>query len=56
MATIIKFKKERETKNKIRYEETTDPPLIGTLYVSKLGLKAMYEDYPEKLTITLEAG
>ena len=51
----IQLKKERETKNTIRFEETENaegnPPLIGTLYVQKWALKRLGD--PEMLTLTL---
>ena len=57
MADItIQLKRERETKNTIRFEETENeegnPPLIGTLYVQKWALKRLGD--PETLTLTLK--
>ncbi len=58
MAEItIQLKKERETKNTVRFEETENeegnPPLVGTLYVQKWALKRLGN--PEKVTLRLEA-
>jgi hypothetical protein len=47
----LTFELERETKNTVRYQETSKAPAIGTLYVQKL---ALGEEYPGKLTMTLE--
>ena len=51
------MRKERETKNTIRFEELENdegnPPLIGTLYVQKWALKRLGN--PEVLTLHLEA-
>lgn len=54
MANTLKlnFILERETKNTIRYQETTEPQTIGTLYVQKLALGT---PYPETLTVTVQA-
>ena len=53
----IHLRKERETKNTIRFEELENeegnPPLIGTLYVQKWALKRLGN--PEKVTLRLEA-
>lgn len=34
----VSFRFERETKNTLRYEEVSEAPVIGTLYVQKLAL------------------
>jgi hypothetical protein len=37
-AMTIKFRKEKETKNTVRYQEVVEegkPPIIGTLYLQK---------------------
>ena len=53
----IQLRKERETKNTIRFEELENeegnPPLIDTLYVQKWALKRLGD--PEVLTLHLEA-
>ena len=53
----IQLRKERETKNTIRFEEMENeegnPPLIGTLYVQKWALKRLGD--PDVLTLHLEA-
>lgn len=54
----IHLRRERETKNTVRFEETENeegnPPLIGTLYVQKWALKRLGE--PDELALTLETG
>lgn len=47
--TKIAFRYERETKNKYRFKEDTDAPVMGTVYVSK----DLFEERPEELEITL---
>jgi hypothetical protein len=54
MAIQLKFKQLKETKNTIRYEEQSDAPIVGTLYVSKLGLKTSFGAFPDKLAVTVE--
>jgi hypothetical protein len=53
----ILLKKERETKNTVRYEEVEsesgEPPVIGTLYVQKWALKRLGS--PEQIRVTIEA-
>ena len=53
----IRLRKERETKNTIRFEEMENeegnPPLVGTLYVQKWALKGLGD--PERLTLRVEA-
>lgn len=48
----LSFTLERETKNTVRYQESSDPQVIGTLYVQKLALGT---PYPETLTVTVTA-
>ena len=48
----IKFTRLRETKNKVVYEEQSDVPVIGTLYVTK-GYVEMLAN-PEGLVVTLD--
>ena len=47
--TKIAFRYERETKNKYRFKEDTDAPVMGTVYVSK----DLFEERPEELEVTL---
>lgn len=51
--TTVEFEFERSTKNKHRYAEVADEPVIGTLYVGK---SALGEDAPETLTVTIKVG
>lgn len=57
MAEIqCRLKRERETKNTVRYEEVPSedgmPPVIGTLYVQKWVLRRLGD--PEEITVTIE--
>ncbi len=45
----ITFKYERETKNKYRYSEDAEEPVMGTIYVRK----DLFDDRPEELELTL---
>jgi len=49
MELIVKFKFERETKNFVRFKEIverpTTPPIIGTLYITKLVFQGDYLKY-----------
>ena len=47
--TKVKFQYERETKNKSRFREDAEDPVMGTLYVSK----GLFEERPEELEVTL---
>ena len=53
----VLLKKERETKNTVRYEEVEsesgEPPVIGTLYVQKWALKRLGS--PEQIRVKIEA-
>lgn len=50
----IEFEKERETKNKVRYEEVAkENPVIDKLYVSKTHVEELGN--PETLSVTIEA-
>jgi hypothetical protein len=49
METRIVFKYERETKNKFRFSEDADEPVMGTLYVRK----DQFDERPERLEVTL---
>ncbi len=48
--TIINFKYERETKNKFRFKEDAEVPVMGTVYVSK----TLFDKRPEELEVTLK--
>ncbi len=48
----LKFKKEKETKNTVRYQEVVEegkPPIIGTLYLQK-----WFAGETETINITVE--
>ena len=49
----VTLRREKETKNTVRYEEmeTHDPPVIGTLYLKKWAFHRL-ED-PETITVTI---
>jgi hypothetical protein len=49
MERTLDFEYERETKNKYRYREAGDEPVMGTVYVSK----GLFDDRPERLRVTL---
>lgn len=55
--TVVRFVKERDTKNTIRFNEVVakdgDPTVIGTLYVQKFAHQELGS--PESLSITIEA-
>lgn len=59
MSKTLKFAREKETKNKVRYMEVTDEgeaatePIIGTLYVSK-SLVEELEPGDAGLNVTIE--
>lgn len=46
------FDLERETKNTVRYAESGDASVIGTLYIRKLVLPI---PYPQRLRVVVEA-
>ena len=58
MALEVEFRRERETKNTIRFEEveseTGDPPVIGTLYLQKWAVKRLGD--PAKIRIAVDVG
>lgn len=49
----IVLEREKETKNKVRFQEVGDQDLVGTLYVPKTSLGQLGN--PDRLTLTLEA-
>jgi hypothetical protein len=49
----ITLVREKETKNKVRFEEPGDQQQLGTVYVPKSTLAALGN--PDRLTVTLEA-
>ena len=51
---VVKFSKERETKNTVRFAEDADPDdqVIRTLYVTKDALADIGN--PESLTVTIK--
>ena len=49
----VKFEREKETKNTVRFKEVTDddtPPVIGTLYIRKT-----YAGDMQNITVTIES-
>ena len=57
MAIEVEFRRERETKNTIRFEEVEsesgDPPVIGSLYLQKWAVKRLGD--PQKLKVMVDA-
>jgi hypothetical protein len=49
---VAEFVKEKETKNKVRFQEQSDEPIIDKLYVSKSNLSDLGD--PEELKVTIE--
>jgi hypothetical protein len=52
MQAIIKFKKDKDTKNTVRFDEVAEegkPPVVGTLYVQK-----WFAGNAIELTVTIE--
>lgn len=49
---VTTFTKERDTKNKVRFQEDEEPFAIDKLYVSKKFLKELGD--PENLKVTIE--
>jgi hypothetical protein len=51
----LSFRRERETKNTVRYEEqvTDAPPVVGTLYLQKYALNRLGN--PDCLHVTIDA-
>ncbi len=49
MKKTFSFSFERETKNKYRFQEDSEDPMVGTLYVSK----ALFEDRPSSIEVEL---
>lgn len=49
--TVLKFKREKETKNTIRYQEVAEagkPPIVNTIYIQK------WVEPPDEITVTIE--
>jgi hypothetical protein len=54
MAEVLKFVREKETKNTVRYAEVSEPgkpPLVGTLYLQK-----WYAGDKTRLIVTVDEG
>lgn len=51
--TSLRFTKEKETRNMVRYQEVSKAPIIGTLYISKQFLLNNGE-FPKEVQVTLE--
>ncbi len=49
MESSLAFEYERATKNKYRFREASDEPVMGTIYISK----DHFEDRPDRLEVTL---
>ena len=51
----VTLSRAKETKNTVRYEETTgsEPPIVGTHYVQKWA--AHHLEDPEAITVTIES-
>jgi len=49
MRRTLKFAYEKDTKNKYRFIEDSEEPLVGTLYVSK----SLFTERPEGLEVTI---
>jgi len=49
----IRFRKDRDTKNKVRFEEDSETLAIGTLYVDRNMLRALGYTEGDALKITL---
>ena len=49
MRTTVKFVHEKDTKNKYRFTEDSEEPVVGTLYVSK----ALFDERPDQLEVTI---
>jgi hypothetical protein len=47
------FTYERDTKNKVRFTEDGDEPVIGTLYMTKQAYKSLGE--PNSIVVKIEA-
>lgn len=48
----VQLEREKETKNKVRFQEVGDGDLVGTVYVPKESLRRLGN--PDLLTLTLE--
>ena len=49
----LTFKKDKETKNTVRYAEQGDEPVVGTLYLQKSAVEKLGN--PDTLKVTIEA-
>jgi hypothetical protein len=47
--TTLRFNYERDTKNKYRFREDADEPVMGTIYVAK----DLFDERPDTLEVTL---
>jgi hypothetical protein len=50
MERKVAFEYEKDTKNKYRFTEDADEPVMGTLYVSK----DLFDQRPQRLEVTLK--
>lgn len=53
---ILRFEKEKETKNTIRFKEISDEQAIGVLYVQKYALEALGYEPGDMLEMSLKRG
>jgi hypothetical protein len=49
MERKVAFDYEKDTKNKYRFSEDAEEPVMGTLYVSK----GLFDQRPERIEVTL---
>ena len=54
--TTLTFKHEKDTKGTHRYQEDSEEPVIGTLYIRKDKMSRIAGELPGTLTVTIEAG
>jgi len=52
----MRFEKERETKGAVRYQEVSDSPAVGTLYIRKDHLKELGLDGAEVIEVEIKKG
>ena len=50
----VTFKREKDTKNAVRFQEESEVPVIGPLYVQKAALQAMGDVKAERVQVTIE--
>lgn len=50
----VTFKFEKETKNAVRFQEQSEVPVIGPLYVQKSALQALGNVKAQEVQVTIE--